>query len=153
VPGTGVLLNNRMLGFSLDPASPNVLRPGMRTVHTLNTWLLDAPDGGVFAGGSPGADFQVQTNLQVISHLIDRRLDPQGAIDAPKWVLTANGDLALEARFPQETLDELAKRGHAVQRASAWETTFCRSQVVARRPDGTLLAASDLRGEGAAHGY
>jgi gamma-glutamyltranspeptidase/glutathione hydrolase len=153
VPGTGVLLNNRMLGFSLDPASPNVLRPGMRTIHTLNTWLLDSPDGAVYAGGTPGADFQVQTNLQVLSHIVDRRLDPQSAIDAPKWVLNAHGDLAIEGRFPQETLDELAARGHRLQPGPAWETTFCRSQIVARRPDGALLAASDPRGEGCALGY
>ncbi|MEX1254668.1 MAG: gamma-glutamyltransferase [Dehalococcoidia bacterium] len=165
VPGTGVLLNNRMLGFSLDAASPNALRPGMRTVHTLNTWLLDGPDGVVYAGGTPGADFQVQTNLQVITNLVDRRLDPQSAIDAPKWVLTARGDLApkwvltargdlaLEGRFPQETLDELSKRGHRVKPGAAWETTFSRSQLVARRADGTLLAASDLRGEGSALGW
>ncbi len=153
VPGTGVLLNDRMLGFSLDPASPNALRPGRRTVHTLNTWLLDRPDGAVYAGGTPGADFQVQTNLQVITGLIDWRLDAQSAIDAPKWVLTADGSLSLEARFPDETVAELAKRGHRVARAAPWETTFCRSQVVARRPDGVLLGASDLRGEGSALGW
>ncbi len=153
VPGTGVLLNDRMLGFSLDPVSPNVLRPGRRTVHTLNTWLLERDDGLLYAGGTPGADFQVQTNLQNLCGLVDWGLDAQSAIDAPKWALSGSGDLALEARFPRETAAELERRGQRVVWASAWETALCRSQIVARRPDGALLAASDLRGEGGALGW
>lgn len=151
VPGTGVLLNDRMCGFSLDPSSPNVLRPGMRTVHTLNTWLLEREDGRVYAGGTPGADFQVQVNAQVLSALVDSRLDAQTAIDAPKWALAGPGELAMEARFPEETLAELERRGHRLRRLAPWEALLCRSQLVARDPgSGTLLGASDLRSEGCA---
>lgn len=150
VPGTGVLLNNRMRGFSLDPESPNVVRPGMRTVHTLNTWLLEREDGRVYAGGTPGADFQVQVNAQVISALVDSRLDPQTAIDAPKWVLSGPGELTAEARLPNETLVELEGRGHHVRRVAAWDALLCRSQMVVRDPSGALMAASDFRGEGCA---
>ena len=59
VPGTGVLLNNRLIGFSLDPASPNVLLPGKRPVHTLNTVI--ALDGMTprFVFGTPCRHAQV----------------------------------------------------------------------------------------------
>ncbi|MEX2160075.1 MAG: gamma-glutamyltransferase family protein [Dehalococcoidia bacterium] len=149
VPDTGVLLNNRMTGFSLDPASPNALRPGKRTVHTLNTWILER-DGTVYAGGTPRADFQVQTNVQVIMGLVDWRLNPQWAIDAPKWVLLPRGELGIEPRFPRETLLELAARGHRIVELPAWALTACDHQMVGRAADGALLAASDSRGEGAA---
>jgi gamma-glutamyltranspeptidase/glutathione hydrolase len=153
VPGTGALFNNRMRGFSLDPGSPNFLRPGYRTMHTLNTWLLEHEGGLAFAGGTPGADFQVQINLQQIMALTDWRLNAQWAIDAPKWVLMARGELALEGRFPQETFADLARRGHRVARLPAWAVGLYRCQIVGRTRQGAVFAASDPRGEGAALGW
>ena len=150
VPGTGVMLNDRMYGFSVDSSSPNVVRPGMRANHTLNTWLLEREGGPTYAGGTPGADYQVQVNLQVISGLVDFKLNPQAAINAPKWVLTGPGDLALEARFPDATFQELERLGHTVVRGADWETTLCRAQMVGRHEDGTLVGASDARAEGTA---
>ncbi len=150
-PGTGVLLNNRMTGFSLDPRSPNVVRPGIRTVHTLNTWLVERGDGRVYAGGTPGAHYQVQTNLQVITAMLDWRLNPQSAIDAPQWAWTADGNLALEGRFPQNTFRELEAHGHQMQRLAAWDTSLSRSQIVGLDPrTGSVFAASDPRSEGCA---
>jgi gamma-glutamyltranspeptidase / glutathione hydrolase len=152
VPGTGVLLNNRMTGFSLHPPSPNVLRPGMRTVHTLNTWLMERHDGRVYAGGTPGAHYQVQANLQTIAGIAEWRLDPQGAIDAPKWVWSGD-QLMLEGRFPPETIEGLRARGHRVEEAPHWATGLCRMQIVGvDSQDGRLIAASDLRSEGCALG-
>ena len=149
VPGTGVFFNNRMRGFSLNPNSPNVLAPGKRALHTLNTWLLER-DGLAFAGGTPGADFQVQTNVQLISSLAGWRLNAQWAIDAPKWVLLTDGALGLEARFPDATFADLAARGHRVVRLPAWAPGLCRSQIVGRTRGGAVFAASDPRGEGTA---
>jgi gamma-glutamyltranspeptidase/glutathione hydrolase len=110
--GTGVLFNNRMTGFSLDPASPNVLAPGKRTAHTLNAYLITrdpahlsqenraaagqesaaetanqpyAPGNLAWVGGTPGGDIQVQSNLQVICNVIDFGLNPQEAVEAARW--------------------------------------------------------------------
>ena len=152
-PATGVLLNDRMRGFSLDPNSPNVLRPGRRTVHTLNTWLLERADGLIYAGGTPGADYQVQVNTQLVSAIVDHKLNIQSAIDAPKWALTGPGDLALESRFPDDSFAELAQRGHNIVRALPWDSVLCRCQIVGRAANGGLLAASDPRSDGAALGW
>jgi gamma-glutamyltranspeptidase/glutathione hydrolase len=153
VPGTGVIFNNRMTGFSLDPQSPNVLRPGMRTVHTLNTWLMERDDGRVYAGGTPGAHYQVQANLQTIAGIAEWHLDSQSAIDAPKWVWSGD-QLVLEGRFPSETFEGLRAKGHRVDEAPHWATGVCRMQIVGVDSQGKrLLAASDLRSEGCAIGF
>lgn len=69
-PTTGVLLNNRAVGFSLDPRHVNRLEPGKRTLHTLNSFQIDRGDALWLVSGTPGGDNQVQTNLQVVRHLL-----------------------------------------------------------------------------------
>ena len=150
IPGTGVLMNNRMRGFHSDPQSPNRVAPGQRAVHTLNTFLVVRDGQLLVGGGTPGGDFQVQTNLQTILGVLDWGLDLQSAIDAPRWVGLANGRIAMERRFPPAVADELRARGHIVQLAAAWEGTMARSQVIASRAEGGWAVASDLRGEGVA---
>src|SRR5262249_44713606 len=71
VPGTGILLNDRVRGFSLDPASPNALAPGKRPIHTLNTVVVLDGSSPRFIYGTPGAQAQVQTNFQLAVALID----------------------------------------------------------------------------------
>ncbi len=86
IPETGILLNNRLTGFSLDPTSPNVIAPGKRPAHTLNAFTAVHPDGSLYlVGGTPGANIQVQTNLQLLTNVIDLKLNVQEAIEAPRW--------------------------------------------------------------------
>ena len=78
VPGTGIILNNRLTGFSLNPDSPNIIEPGKRPAHTLNAWLAtNADESLAYVGGTPGGHVQVQTNLQVIVNLVDFGMDVQ----------------------------------------------------------------------------
>jgi gamma-glutamyltranspeptidase / glutathione hydrolase len=123
---TGILLNNRMRGFSLEAHSPNALAPGKRPMHTLNSWML--LDEGIprFVGGTPGSFWQVQTNLQLISNVVDHGLSPQAAVDAPRWTMglpTAWSDdsLSLEMRFGEQVAEGLRQRGHQVQLIGDWE--------------------------------
>ncbi len=150
IPGTGVLMNNRLTGFSTDPSHPNRLVPGKRTVHTLNNFLVVRDGELVVGGGTPGANFQVQCNLQTVAGAVDWRFDLHSAINAPRWAVQNDGAVAIESRFPIEMIDELASRGHRVRRVSAWETAISRSQVIASIPDGGWAVSSDLRGEGLA---
>jgi gamma-glutamyltranspeptidase/glutathione hydrolase len=114
VPGTGALLNNRMTGFSLDPASPNVLAPGKRTLHTLNPLLVLAPDGNVMALGTPGGPSQVYTNVSLLVRTIDYVLELQRAIDAPRWFVTPAGDLHIETSVAPGVRERLTAMGHKV---------------------------------------
>jgi gamma-glutamyltranspeptidase/glutathione hydrolase len=151
VPGTGVLMNNRMLRFSTDPHHPNHLAPGKRTVHTLNNFLVVRDGQLVIGGGTPGADYQVQCNLQSIVAAVDWGLDLHSAISAPRWGIGADGIVAMEGRFPEALSRELETRGHLVQRVASWELAMSRSQVLASGSNNQgWAAASDLRSEGLA---
>lgn len=145
----GILMNNRMRGFSIDPKHPNRVAPGKRTIHTLNTFLVVRDGQLIVGGGTPGGDYQVQTNLQTIVQRVDWGQDLQSAIDSPRWVSSGDGAVVLESRFPTEVTAGLRDRGHNVQIGEAWEGTIARSQVIASTDSG-WAAASDLRGEGVA---
>src|SRR5437764_10896407 len=91
---TGILLNNRMSYWHLDPGHPNRLRPGRRVRHTMNPPLV-LKDGALWCVfGTPGADHQVQVNLQVLTAMIDFGLDPQQAAEMPRWNSNVPGQYA-----------------------------------------------------------
>ena len=154
VPGTGVLLNNRMRGFSLDPASPNVFQGGKRPIHTLNTFMVRREDQLLLLGSSPGGQYQVQTNFQVISNVFDHGMHWQAAIDAPRWYHDEEtGDLMLEDRFDPAVLTDLENRGHTVRREPPF-TVYSRAQGVMLDPDtGARIGATDPRWHGQVLGF
>lgn len=154
VPGTGVLLNNRMTGFSLDPKSPNALAPGKRPLHTLHTWML-LKGGALWAvGGTPGGDAQAQTNLQVITQMVDSGRTAQEAIESPKWHVPPDGpNLVVEDRLPLDTCYGLRQRGHLLDIGGPWSGR-CACQVITLDADtGALFGGSDPRADGLALGY
>jgi len=157
IDGTGMLMNNRMCGFSLDPASPNVLVPGKRPVHTLNAYMIfrETPGGlrPYVIGGTPGGDAQVQTNLQVIEKLIDYGWSPQEAIEAPRWTSGARVEVSIESRFPEATLAELRRRGHDLRDAGPFGGSGHAQAILVDPESGALIAGSDPRCDGCAMGW
>ncbi len=163
VPGTGIILNNRLTGFSLNPDSPNIIEPGKRPAHTLNAWLAtNADESLAYVGGTPGGHVQVQTNLQVIVNLVDFGMDVQEAIEAPRWQhLSATGQggaeeatfgtLEIENRVSAETIAELKNRGHIVAELEPWDHAS-RVQLLQRFSNGTMAFGSDPRSAGQAAG-
>ena len=123
-------------------------------MNTLNTFMLLRGDDFWAAGGTPGADVQVQTNLQTITQMIDHGRDPQEAIESPKWHVAPDGpQLFVEDRLPLDTCYELRRRGHQLSVGTPWSGS-CASQIITRDPDtGVLSAGSDPRTEGLALGY
>jgi gamma-glutamyltranspeptidase/glutathione hydrolase len=104
-------------------------------------------------GNTPGADYQVQTNLQVITGVLDFALDPQTAVDAPRWGDTPDG-LLIEDDMPEETSRELARRGHAIKPVAKRTNGMGRAQAIVIDPvSGALIGGSDARGEGSAAGW
>jgi gamma-glutamyltranspeptidase len=160
---TGLLLNNRMRYWHLAADHPNRLEPGKRVRHTMNPPLV-LKDGRLqIVFGTPGADQQVQVNLQVLTGLLDFDLDPQQAVEMPRWRSyqpggeanwphTISDHLLLENRFSPEVVDDLAARGHQVELVGTLDGG-CNVQVIMRQDDGLLLAASDPRRDGYAVAY
>ncbi len=153
VPGTGVLLNDRLRGFSLDAASPNALAPRKRPVHTLNTVI--ALDGMALrlVFGTPGRHAQVQTNFQLAVGLVDHGFDVQRAIEEPRWYHEAGRGLRMESRFSEATRRGLAGRGHEVQLLGDWAEVTGGAQAIAVDANGVFSGGADPRREGHAAGY
>jgi gamma-glutamyltranspeptidase/glutathione hydrolase len=156
---TGILLNNRMAYWHLDPAHPNFLRPGRRVRHTMNPPLV-LKDGALWAVfGTPGADNQVQINFQVLTAMADFGLDPQQAAETARWTSNVPGQyanyphdgpdvLTMERRFPEEVRRDLARRGHPVDTVGDLDGP-CSAEIIRRDPaSGMLSAGSDPRRDG-----
>jgi gamma-glutamyltranspeptidase/glutathione hydrolase len=161
---TGILLNNRAGHcFSLVDGHPNIFAPGKKTMHTLNCYLIAAPDGTpILVGGTPGGDSQPQWNLQTVCSLVDANLDVQAAAELPRWSVWPGTypievdhrpfELRIEDRFGETTLADLANRGHRTVAGGPW-TQGGAVQLIARDPEtGALAGGSDPRGEGMALG-
>jgi gamma-glutamyltranspeptidase len=153
---TGVLLQNRGTFFSLDPSHPNTLAPRKRPAHTLipSMYLVDGRPRLVY--GTMGGEGQPQTQAALVTRVIDRGLDPQAAIDAPRWLLgrtwgETTRALRLEERFPAAVVASLRARGHDVRTVEPWSDLMGHAQLIEIRDDG-LRGGSDPRADGAALG-
>ena len=196
---TGILLNNRMTYWHLDPDHVDCLQPGKRVRHTMNPIMVfrspvPAPSGGglgwgrpdstanggsrngdsghgglALVCGTPGADTQVQTNMQVITHVLDFGMTVAEAVEAPRWRNThsptesnipheCDNLLYVESRFPAETLDGLRQRGHTLEVMHGWGASGSEMMIQVDGDTGTsasnvLQGAADPRRDGYAIGW
>ena len=157
---TGVMLQNRSAYFSLDLKHPNRLEPGKTPLHTLIA-SMGFRQGKLWSVvGCMGADGQPQIHLQTYVNLIDHGRNIQEALEAPRWLSGrfAIGEprdtLHIEARFPAATIDELARRGHLLDRWGDWNELAGHAHGIVIDPDtGMRQGGSDPRSDGAAIGY
>ena len=174
--GYGFTLQNRGHNFSLDPEHPNALEPGKRPYHTIIPSMITRADGGpktddgdtrssvsrlpsgeaLFASfGVMGGFMQPQGHLQVASALIDDHLDPQGALDRPRFCIPngeAGDGVALESGIPTDVMETLEKMGHPTQAIEGYaHALFGRGQIIIRDAEsGVLWGGSDPRADGCA---
>ncbi len=169
--GWGFSLQNRGHNFSLDPQHPNALAPGKRPYHTIIPGMLTRPRSlgqsshpsetasageDLFASfGVMGGFMQPQGHLQVVVALVDDELEPQSALDRPRFCLQegkAQASVALEEGIPVSAVAELALMGHPLEvvRGQA-RALFGRGQIILRHPQtGVLWGGSDPRADGCA---
>ena len=156
---TGVVLQNRGAYFSLDPAHPNRLEPGKVPLHTLIASLAFKDEKLWAVLGCMGADGQPQIQLQAYVAMIDYGRDIQQAVSDPRWLSgrfalgEARDTLHIEARYPRETIDELERRGHMVDRWGDWNELAGHAHGITIDADGTRRGGHDPRSDGAAMGY
>ncbi len=152
VPDTGIALQNRGAGFSLDPAHPNVLAPGKRPFHTIIPAFLTRDGEPVGPFGVMGGAMQPQGHVQMVLNTIDWDLNPQASLDAPRWQFVAGMNVLLEYGVPQHIIEGLDALGHNVD-VRAEGGTFGRGQIIWRMENGSLVAGSDPRADGLAIGF
>jgi gamma-glutamyltranspeptidase len=158
LPTTGVLMQNRGIAFSLDPASPRYLVPGRRPFHTLNPALAVFADGRVMSYGAMGGDGQPQFQAQVFTRIAagDRLA---AAVAAPRllWGRTWGADsltVKIEASYDDATAAGLARRGHEIERlAPNRQDAFGHAGALRRGLKGEIEATHDPRADGGAFGF
>jgi gamma-glutamyltranspeptidase/glutathione hydrolase len=156
VPGTGISLQNRGYGFTLAPGHPNRVAGGKRSYQTIIPGFLTQGDEPVMAFGVMGGHMQAQGHVQMTTRVVDYGQNPQTASDAPRWFVTEDGRLAVEAAMPASTVARFREMGHDVIHGSgegAPATLFGGAQLIRRVDDGGYVAGSDHRKDGGAVGF
>lgn len=148
VPNTGIALQNRGYDFSMDEGHPNVLRPNKRTYHTIIPGFLTKNNEAIAPFGVMGAYMQPQGHFQVLRHMIDDGLNPQAALDAPRWQWIRDKTVHVEAHFPTHIARQLQRMGHDVH-VLADSGSFGRGQIIWRNPQtGILFGGTEPRTDG-----
>jgi gamma-glutamyltranspeptidase/glutathione hydrolase len=157
-PGTGVVLQNRGRGFRLEPEHPSALAPRKRPFHTLMASIVTRDGRPVVAFSTMGGQGQAQFHAQVLTNLLDYAMDPQEAIERPRFVMGTftpgepEETVHLERRVPAEVFEALHRLGHPVKAAPDFFVRTGHAHAITFR-DGTFLGGADPRGDGAALGF
>ncbi|MDC3424418.1 gamma-glutamyltransferase [Aquibacillus sp. 3ASR75-11] len=153
VPGTGIALQNRGHNFSLDPHHDNALQAGKRTYHTIIPGFLTKDNKPVGPFGVMGGFMQPQGHLQVVMNTIDFHLNPQAALDAPRWQWMEGKKIMVEPEFPTHIAESLARKGHQIQ-VLLEKGAFGRGQIIWRdNENGTLYGGTEARTDGTIASY
>lgn len=158
LPESGVNWQNRGCGFSLDPSHINCLAPRKRPFHTLNAGLAALDGGRTIVYGTMGGDGQPQTQATIFTRIHHFGMDPQAAIEAPRWLLgrtwgKASDSLKLESRFGSDVLEALRAKGHWVETIGAFDEAVGHAGAIVRQSNGVLVGGFDPRSNGAVAAY
>jgi gamma-glutamyltranspeptidase/glutathione hydrolase len=143
----GIAFQNRGFGFTLDKNSVKYVQPGKRPYHTIIPGFITRDGTALGPFGIMGGPMQPQAHLQVLSNLIDFNLNPQAALDAPRWQWVEGKKILLEQGFPLPAAAALSRRGHQVSYEHN-ETSFGRGQIILRLANGSYLAGTEPRADG-----
>jgi gamma-glutamyltranspeptidase/glutathione hydrolase len=160
-PGTGIFLQDRGIGFSLEPGHPAEYGPRRRPPHTLAPALVTTPEGRPrMALGTMGADIQPQILLQLLVRVLRSGHDPARAVAAPRWGLAAPDGasfsvwdepaalrLRIEGHAPDTWARDLRARGHDVEVVGPFDSRLGHAHVITVEADH-LAGAADPRSLG-----
>lgn len=155
VPGTGIALQSRGASFSLDPEHPNVLEPGKRPYHTLIPGMATKGDDLWLSFGVMGTVQQAQGQLQMLVNMIDFGLDPQEALNAPRFSYRPDsGVIGIESMVSGMVAYELRSKGHKTEILEPHPIYFGGGQIIERDAEsGVLKGGSEPRNDGCAVGW
>ena len=147
VPGTGIALQNRGNNFSLDHNSENCLAPGKKSYHTIIPGFLSKDGKAIGPFGVMGGFMQPQGQVQVVMNTIDFMMNPQEALDAPRWQWVGDKNIEVEQSFPAWSTESLVRAGHNVK-VLPESLTMGRGQIIWRNDEGVLVGATEPRTDG-----
>ena len=151
VPGLGMSFQNRGANFSLDPSHANRLEPGKRTYHTIIPAFLTRAGEPVGPFGVMGGFMQPQGHVQVAVNMLDYGMNPQAALDAPRWQWSDGKRVFVEPATPQYIVQGLRQMGHQIEYAMS--QGYGRGQIIMRHPLGGYVGATEPRADGAVLGW
>ena len=152
VPGTGISMQNRGTGFSLENGHPNIVGGGKRPFHTIIPGFVTRDGQPYCSFGIMGGPIQPQAHLQTMVRLIDYAANPQAVLDAPRWKVSAGVSLDMESNASQDLREGLAALGHQFASVPDSYMDFGAGQFIVRSEAG-YIAGSDPRRDGQAAGY
>lgn len=147
IPETGMALHNRGHNFSMDENSPNYLGGGKKPFHTIIPGFITKDGKPVGPFGVMGGFMQPQGHLQVAMNLIDYGMNPQSALDAPRWQFKSGLEVEVEDLFNHDISRSLARRGHKIS-VNLEPNSFGRGQIIIRGKNGVLIGGSESRTDG-----
>jgi gamma-glutamyltranspeptidase/glutathione hydrolase len=162
VEGTGIILQNRGSAFTLDESHNNCLEPRKRPYHTIIPAMMFKDREPFMSFGVIGGHVQPQGHLQVASNIVNFSMNPQDALDAPRFVIMGEGNIRLEDGFSKNVVKALLQRGHQIDviPRRLWGNLTSESaqfgggqMIIIDRNQDCLFAGSDPRKDGCAIGY
>lgn len=148
IPGTGIAMHNRGFCFSPDTGHDNCLTPGMRPYHTIIPGFLTRGGTAVGPFGVMGGYIQPQGHVMVLMNAIDFKMNPQSALDAPRFRWSEGSTVEVENHFPGDVAETLVRMGHDVRYGAVGDRNFGRGQIIWRDADGVLAGGSEPRADG-----
>jgi gamma-glutamyltranspeptidase / glutathione hydrolase len=153
VPHTGIALHNRGHNFSINPKSPNVVAPFKKPFHTIIPGFLTKDSKGIGPFGVMGGFMQPQGHLQVVMNMIDFHLNPQSALDAPRFQWVRDKIVLVEPDVPKSIVKGLISRGHDVK-IEADLGQFGRGQIIWKDDKtGVYTGGTEKRADGSIASY
>jgi gamma-glutamyltranspeptidase/glutathione hydrolase len=151
VPGTGISLHNRGIGFVTTPGHPNQVAGGKRPLHSIIPAFMTKAGKPVMAFGVMGGNMQAQGHTQMVLRRVVEGLDPQACSDAPRWRIDDAGALTLEATVPASVVEGLIALGHQPRIAPADSLDFGSAQLAVRLDESVVGSAEPVYAAGSDH--
>ncbi len=153
IPKTGIALHNRGHNFSLNPKSNNLVEPFKRPYHTIIPGFLMKDRNPIGPFGVMGGFMQPQGHVQVLMNMIDFAMDPQEALDAPRFQWVEHKKILVEPDYPQKLIHGLIKKGHEVV-IEPRLGSFGRGQIIRKDPiTGVYVGGTEKRCDGTIASY
>ncbi len=144
VEGYGVSLQNRGADFSLNPEDANALKPHKKSYHTIIPGFLAQGSKPIGPFGVMGGYMQPQGHVQVVMNMVDFHMNPQMALDAPRWQWYEGKRVEVEPHFNNAVVQALARKGHQISIANNG-LPFGRGQIIVRLENGVLVGGCESR--------